>query len=334
MAANRQPAVVSVCVSGFVGTNEAQRSIAEGSDRIRHFVLTEPRVNGPEARFLVSYFRKTRPQTIICGGWSEHYTPFVSLTAHGVRIAVYWTSSGSQTEIGCELPQFEAVLANRRITYLLFLDAALAASPIRHLKTTMHLPSRVPGTGARPDDTRATSGRNLVLSLFCSPHEYARKNVLNTLLAVAALDEPHVLYLNGLSSDPTYAALLKRLRIKYRDLGWMDRDSYRKALYDVDLGLQVSFVESYGQVVVDHLARGVPVVAATLMPALKNVPRSIRSGLMVANPDDWRDIHATIQRWIRGRDASLRAVRTMFRQIQADDAKRQTIVDEVLRSLS
>jgi hypothetical protein len=55
---------------------------------------------------------------------------------------------------------------------------------------------------------------------------------------------------------------------------------------------------------------------------------------MMANPDDWRDIHSTIARWIQRREASPRAVRAMFRQLQADDLRRKAIVDDVLRRLS
>jgi glycosyltransferase involved in cell wall biosynthesis len=326
------PRVVSVCVSGFIGTNEAQRSIARGSSRVRHFVLTEPKVNGPETQFLLAHFRQTKPRTIIVGGWSAHYEPLLALTRRGIDIGVYWTSSGAQTEIGSEIARFGAVLADRRIRYLLCLDPALAQSPLRQAKTVIYLPSRIPP--AEPVARPRQSERPTVLSLFCSPHEYPRKNVLNTLLAVAALTRPCVLYLNGLSHDAVYADLLKRLGIACEDFGWMDRDAYERVLQRVDLGLQASFVESFGQVAVDHLVRGVPVVAAAQLPALRSAPRSIAGTLLVANPDDWRDIHATIERWLDDPGRSRRASAVLLRQLRADDARRRRIINDVLRRLS
>jgi hypothetical protein len=319
-------------VSGFIGTNEAQRSIARGSDRIRHFVLTERQVNGPEAQFLLAHFRRIRPRTIIVGGWSRHYEPFLALTRRGIDVGVYWTSSGAQTEIGSEMAQFEAVLADRRIKYLLCLDPALAESPLTKGKSVLFLPSRVPAakSALRPRRSEGVT----VLSLFCSPHEYARKNVLNTLLAVAALTRPYVLYLNGLSSSAVYAALMKRLAIRYQDFGWMDRDTYERTLQRVDLGLQTSYVESFGQVVVDHLIRGIPVVAAALLPALRTAPRSIADTLLVANPDDWREIHATIERWLDDPMKSRRASAALLRRLRTEDARRRRIINDLLRRLS
>jgi hypothetical protein len=58
------------------------------------------------------------------------------------------------------------------------------------------------------------------------------------------------------------------------------------------------------------------------------------SGLLVANPDDWREIHAAIERWLQDPARSRRASAVLLGQLRKDDARRRRLIDNVLRRLS
>lgn len=103
------------------------------------------------------------------------------------------------------------------------------------------------------------------VSLFCSVGP--RKNIANQILACSRLPEAE-LHLNGLSQNPEFARLLRDLGVKYVDHGWMDRETYIKTVADMDIGLQVTFAETFNYVVVDHLLQGVPVVVSHMVPAV------------------------------------------------------------------
>jgi glycosyltransferase involved in cell wall biosynthesis len=134
-----------------------------------------------------------------------------------------------------------------------------------------------------------------IISLFCSPNEYRRKNILNSLLAISNLDTPYLLYLNGLSENPDYRRLLERFRIRYRDWSWMEPKQYRRVLNRVDIGLQVSFSEAFDFVAAEHIQRGIPVVGSRMVPALDLMPPRVKEWCVVENPDDPLEIAAKLE---------------------------------------
>jgi glycosyltransferase involved in cell wall biosynthesis len=134
-----------------------------------------------------------------------------------------------------------------------------------------------------------------IVSLFCSPNEYRRKNILNSLLAVARLSKPYLLYVNGLSEHPDYRRLLEQFRIRYREWSWMQTPQYRRVLNRVDIGLQVSFSEAFDFVAAEHLQRGIPVVASRMVPALDSMSPLVKRRCIVENPDDPLEIAAKLE---------------------------------------
>ena len=67
-----------------------------------------------QARFAMAHLDETRPRTVILGGWSDHYEPFLQGAGRGgPRWIVYWTSSAGQTDIAAEIHKYvgdEAIL--------------------------------------------------------------------------------------------------------------------------------------------------------------------------------------------------------------------------------
>jgi hypothetical protein len=293
----RGAGVVSICVAGFPGTNQALTALAHATHKIRHLTLADAKPNGPEARFIMEHLEEIRPKTVILGGWSTHYEPIVRhFRRRGPFWAVYWTSSAGQMEMAGEMEPYLRVLDDERIGAILYADAHLASSALAALKPSDVFPVCVmPMPKPLSAKMRRTRKRRSVLSLFCSAREAPRKNVLTTLLALADLEQDFVLHLNGLARQPPYERLLERLRIPHRDFGWMERDCYDRAVAQVDVGLQVSLSESHNQVVTDHALRGIPVIASEMVPALRRISPSLRERLVVHNPDDAHELREKIE---------------------------------------
>lgn len=285
-----KPSLVSICVSGFAGTDQALRSLADGVDQLRHYTLSHQMIGGPETLLLIDYINQLKPQVVIFGSWSKYYEPFLAGIKARVEFGVYWTSSSGQTEIASETEMFVDVLSNRKIKHIFFSDESLAASNLAHLKSTYYLPPcYFLIEGNKPQIIKEKQSEN-ILSFFCSPHEVRRKNALNTILALAGLERKFTLYLNGLTGHKHYKQLLKKLGVSYREFGWMSRSAYEQRVNEVSVGLQVSFAESFNQVVAEHIVRGIPVVASAMIPVLKNIDRECRRRLIVNNPEDSAEI--------------------------------------------
>jgi hypothetical protein len=359
MRAKSGQRIASVCVAAFPGPNRTLAWLAEASGLVRHFALADERPGGRQAKFLMAHLETIHPQIVIFGGWSRHYEAFLaSPRRRGPRYVVYWTSSAGQTETSGELEWYLRILDDDRIAQVLYVDAALAASPAAHRKAASVLPicwpphlgpaagvcSAAPlpvGSLLAAKSDRLLEERRLthakrrgpkVISFFISPVEAKRKNAFNTLLALAGLKD-YVLHLNGLSRDPIYRRLLTDLKIPFQDFGWMERDAYERAVDEVDLGLQVSFAESYNQVVADHFLRGIPVVVSAMVPSLKNVAPALRNEIAVANPDDPSAIRQKIGRLLGHPLLRERVGTAVRRQLVADNAANVRVAKRVLRSL-
>jgi hypothetical protein len=325
---------MSLCVTGFPGTNRALTTLAQVSGLVRHLALADERPSGCQARFAMAHLEATHPRTVILGGWSDHYEPFLQRAGRGgPRWVVYWTSSAGQTDVAGEIEQYVRILADRRIAAVLYADARLARSPAAQLKASALLPVCALPIAPRPAQLSPRRGPN-VISLFCSPREMIRKNPLNTLLALAGLEHEYVLHLNGLSQHAPYRRLLRRLGIPYRDFGWMERDAYERALADVDLGLQVSFAESHNQVAADHSLRGIPIVVSEMVRVLDTAAPSLRDALVVANPDDHIALRATIDRLLARPGIRRRVGAALQRQFLIDNAAHIRIATRLLRRLA
>lgn len=285
------PEIASVCFGGFPGTNRHLREIARSTALTRHLVVSSADPASVEVAFLRQHLAEWAPRCVIFGSWHVAYEPLVEAArAARLEIAVLWTSSSLQTELSGETATLAALLADRRIGRFFVASEDMAdrlAAAGRPSDILPH-PCSV-GAGVRPREERDESPP--IVSLFCAPNEYRRKNVITCLRAVSGLDLPYRLHLNGAGDRPQYRTLLQELGIAYRDHGWMEQGDYERALDRIDIGLQVSLAESFNYVAAEHFARAIPVLVSTAVPCAYGLPKEVARLLVVTdtgNPDEIR----------------------------------------------
>jgi hypothetical protein len=66
----------------------------------------------------------------------------------------------------------------------------------------------------------------------------------------------------------------------------MDKLEYQRRVADVDLGLELSWSESFSYITAEQVARGTPMLVSPMVPALEDMPAAVRKRLVVSNPDD------------------------------------------------
>jgi glycosyltransferase involved in cell wall biosynthesis len=289
---------LSVCLRGFPGANRALVNPSRLANLGRHITLASPDPNGAEAQFVAELCRAQHPRLVVFGGWSPLYAALVEhLRDEPIRFAVLWTSSPGQTGLSCEGDKLDAIVAERRIGSLLFTSRSFAETFAGRRPGVYHLPLALdvpPSESVQPAATTRRDGP-FEVTLFCAAPEYARKNVLNCLLALAGVRGDYRLVVNGLSRDPHYGALLERLEIPWLDHGWMERPHYDAAVARAQLGLQVSFAESYCYVAAEHLLAGVPVLASPMVPALDPLSPPLRERFIVSSPEAVDEIREKVQ---------------------------------------
>jgi glycosyltransferase involved in cell wall biosynthesis len=112
----------------------------------------------------------------------------------------------------------------------------------------------------------------------------------------------------------------------------MSDGAYKRVLNQVDIGLQLSFTESFNQVSAEHLARSIPVLASSLVPAMASVPRADRHRLIVDSPEDSNAIRDRLRWLIRHPEARLRLARRASAQLRDLSAKNAAIACRVLKA--
>ena len=284
----------SLCLIGFPGANQALVTLSRTTGLTRHATLASPDPTSPEVAFFAEHLRESRPRLLIFGGWSPVYARLLeALRDEPIGLAVYWTSSPGQTDMSREVEKLAAVLAERRIDYLLFCSPAFAEALAEGGRAHYLPPTlEVPAPGRRMP---SEPGGALTITLFCAAPEYRRKNVMNCLLALAGLRGEYRLLLNGLSLDPDYRAFLDPLGLRYEERGWMERREYEATVATAGLGLQVSFAESYCYVAAEHLIEGVPVIGSPMVPVFERLSPEVRRRLVVAAPEHPLEIRQKVQ---------------------------------------
>lgn len=283
--------IVSICYGGFPGVNTALQNLSRTVRLSRHFTISSKEHNSPEIKFFADYLRATQPGLVILGAWTPAYQILLDALHPDTLAAVDWSSSSGQVDIAGEVASLGMLLEHPRIHYKFFAHAAFA-SALCGRPDCFELPHTFPISGRLPaHQTNSVP----IISLFCSPNEYRRKNILNSLLAVGMQIRPYILHLNGLSENADYRKLLEQFQIRYHDWGWMTTAQYRRVLRRVDVGLQLSFAESFDYVAADHIQLGIPVLVSRMVPALHHMPARVRARLVLDNPDDPVEIAAQLE---------------------------------------
>jgi len=333
MGTNSEP-LITICVSGFPGTNRSLTNLEKTTGLSRHFVLRGSDVNGVEVKFYVEYLRKKNPKCVIFGGWSPVYDIFLKkLGNKKIEFGVYWTSSPGQVDISEEIKYVDFLLNSEKVKHRLFAHRELASALSGYSGNMRHLPDTVLFPEEKREKKWEGKDRVSVISLFCSPFEYRRKNILNSLLALSMLKNRYILYVNGLSGNEYYGGVLKTLRIRYRDFGWMTDEKYQSVLSGIDLGLQVSFAETFNFVAAEHIVKRVPVLTSRMVPVMDSMPGYIKKRLVVDDPDSASEIRDKIG-YLLGDTALLKDLgERMHKYLKRENEKRIETAKKVLKSI-
>lgn len=330
----RKPDIVTFCVRGFPGTNRSLMNLEKTARLSRHFVLASSSQDAPEIKFFINYLKTERPKLLVFGGWSAIYEIFLtSLKKEKIRFGMYWTSSPGQVDISGEVDILPFLIKDSRIKHRLFANREFALSLSRHVGNVDYLPD----TLVLPLSNRKTGEKrekNMIISLFCSPFEYKRKNILNALLAVSMLKNDYLLYLNGLSKNKYYKIFLQSLNIRYRDFGWMAEKKYQDTLEAIDLGLQVSFAETFNHVVAEHILRGVPVITSHMVPVMDNMPNSIKKRLIVDVADNPLRIKEKIEFLANHPEVRIELGQKALASLRKENEKNIRIAKRVLKNIT
>ena len=294
---------LALSASGFPGSSTVLGELAAATGLVHAVELSPGHRPSAEGQFVRAVIDAAEIRLLILGGWSPSYEPFVAAAARrAVPVALYWTSSAGQTGMSAEISRLSLCLDDSRITHRWCVQRSLAETLHRRHAPCLWLPSVIASLRRAPSSARATGTlrgvRPANVGLFCSPNEYARKNILTTLVAVARLGPRVVLHVNGLSDDADYRPWLDRLGIRWIDHGWMSREAYLETVAGLDLGLQVSFAESFNYVAADHILAGVPVIVSPMVPVVTELPAPLVRPFVVRTADDPAVIADAIERVI------------------------------------
>ena len=332
---NKTEGLITFCVKGFPGTNRSLINLEKTTGLTRHFVLSGSKPVDTDVKFFIDYIKRKRPRVVLFGGWSQVYQFFLKeLKNTKIEFGIYWTSSPGQTDISDEIGSLGNLINSSEIKYKLFANKDPASSLSGRLNNVNFLPDTVIFPEELQNNLRNRKKRAIVISLFCSPFEYKRKNILNSLLAVSMLKDRYTLYLNGLSANKSYKSMLEKLKILYRDFDWMSDEDYERVLWDVDLGLQVSFAETFNFVAADHMARRIPVITSRMVPVMDGMPQSITRRLIIEDPDSPFEIKDRIEYLIRNPRMLPEMGKTMYNYLGKENKKRVEIAKNVLRAFT
>lgn len=146
-----------------------------------------------------------------------------------------------------------------------------------------------------PQPHIASLGSRARLSIICRWD--VLKNIPNQIVAAGIANHTHQSELISSFRKPStlLTACVDTARLPHRSLPWGDWAAYIKNIkHHVDIGLQVSFTESFNYVALEHLLCGKPVIGS---PAIRFLPQRWQ-----ASPDDPDDIADKIKHVIDNYD--------------------------------
>jgi hypothetical protein len=300
-------------------------------------VLTHYNVTG-----LVEHSDTVSPETVkdrkmvIFGGWHPvYYEAMKKVASAGVPIGLFWTSSVGQTDFsnnGVEVSYLHLImdLLNAGLINKLFVATESVQSMYqRFIKTpdsVVHLPYAFDFDPIEKSKDKTLKPGDRWVDLFC-PGD-TRKNILVQTHG-AALANAHLHY-SGLKTRYKWFADL--MHMKYTDMGWMQKNSYYKAVQTMKLGLQVTYAETFDYVVAEHFALERPCLISTVMDSW--VDKSLWDDLMVYNIDDPFEVQKKIENILDMPNKEWKALnKNCYNFMQNEAERRNEIVKKVLNGV-
>ena len=217
----------------------------------------------------------------------------------------------------------------------------------RWLSDNYSLPG-IPCTSCRPASTRPklAAGTPSGGRLLCVGAVTPLKGHDVLLEALATVDDPawRCVCVGALDLDPEFVARLRRLAEdrglgdRVRFTGPLTADELDRAYAEADVLVLASRAETYGMVVTEALARGLPVIAREVggVPeALGHAADGSRPGLLVP-PGDPQTLGQALSRWLGdpGERERLRAAARSRRQTLSDWAQTSRELSAVLSEIA
>jgi len=325
--------IITLCCAGFFGTNRALSELERNTGLTRHFVVDGLDKDSLDVKFYLELIKEDKPRLLIFGGWNDLYRVFMNaLSGRGISFGVYWTSSPGQTGITPEMDKLAFILRASGIQYKLFSSAEFAGLLAREGWETRYLPMTLDVERYAAHDTSGNKGP-LTLSMFCSPFDYGRKNVLNCLLALSSVRKKYVLHLNGLSKNKYYKAIMKSLNINYVEHGWMHANKYELILDKIDVGIQVTFAETFNYVAAEHMAKGIPVIASRMVRVMDDMPSGVFKRTVVDNVDNAFEIMEKVDRLMSSPEERRALGKKMCSALKKGNRERIRIAGETLKGI-
>jgi glycosyltransferase involved in cell wall biosynthesis len=176
----------------------------------------------------------------------------------------------------------------------------------RRLRELYGLPAHVAEPGVDPAALAPGTAAGGALLCVAAVTPGKGHDVLLDALATVAQESWSCTCVGGLDRDPAFAAAILARRGRVRFPGPLVGPELDRAYAGADLLVLASHAETYGMVVTEALARGVPVLATDaggVGEALGHGENGARPGLLVA-PGDPAALGAALRRWLG--DAELR----------------------------
>jgi glycosyltransferase involved in cell wall biosynthesis len=242
---------------------------------------------------------KISPKLLILGAWVPYYAPLIEHIKKNSRtkIALSWHSNFSQMELSLdhEMDMFlgvSSLLKAGKIDYLFMSDEEDSAL----LKHTINpnifwLPDFLDMDFTKQASKLPMSSDAFKVSLFAFPT--SRKNLLAQVAAVRAVNKA-ILYTNDLvrprqRQNINYAQFFNSINVNHVNCGWMTKEKYYSTMVSMDVGLQVSFAETFSIVTAEHMALGVPCLVSSMVPVLKNNP-ALTENLLIRNANSAKEM--------------------------------------------
>ena len=214
-----------------------------------------------------------KPKTVVFGAWIPMYINIMKQIRKNfpnVRIVVGWFSNFSQMEfsVNNELGIFGQLRRHMHGKDHLIDEIWMSSEEDgSFLNRTEKMIKPFPCPVALKEVKKASSKSNdkVKIGLFCTPGP--RKNLANQLLAASQIPNAE-LHVNGLSQRPEFSTLMKHLELKVIDHGWMAKEKYLQTIADMDIGLQVTFAETFNYVVADFMNQGIPIITSYMVPII------------------------------------------------------------------
>ena len=320
MNEKRKP-IISIAPENFPGTTSV----------LKHFNSTGLIEHGIEIAPEIIKDRKL----IILGGWTHLYYEILrKIKTTGVPVAIFWTSSVGQTDFsnnGIEISYLHLLndmIASGLAQYVFCATVSVYDMFIKFIPEdkVILLPYAFDWEDSQKFLLEDIPVGNDWVDLFCPAD--TRKNILVQSHGAKIADVR--LHYSGLKNKYRFFADLIKLR--YTDMGWMDKARYYRVVQTMKAGMQITYAETFDYVVAEHFAMKRPCLISTVMGSW--VDKSLWKDIMVYNIDDPFEVANVLNNVVRKDEKEWKTLNNSCHSFMKKEAnKRNKLAKKILGDL-